>query len=133
MPGAVQYRVDGGPDPGALQRHLQRDQGLCAEPAQSLDAELQGRGVKVQAVLPGVTRPEIWQRSGLDAVAIPAEMVMEVEEMVDAALSGFERDELMTLPSLSDAADCRPWWPRVWPWRPICREAVPPRATSKAT
>ncbi|POA21761.1 SDR family oxidoreductase [Pseudomonas sp. FW300-N1A1] len=72
---------------------------------QSLDAELSGSGVQVQAVLPGVTRTEIWERSGIDASAIPAEMVMEAGEMVDAALSGFDLGELVTIPSLPDAAD----------------------------
>ena len=44
---------------------------------QSLNTELEGTGVKVQAVLPGVTRTEIWERSGFDASGIPAEMVMK--------------------------------------------------------
>jgi short-subunit dehydrogenase len=72
---------------------------------QSLNAELDGTGVKVQAVLPGVTRTEIWERSGIDASQIPAEMVMEAGEMVDAALAGFDQGELITIPSLPDAAD----------------------------
>ncbi|MFY0727865.1 SDR family NAD(P)-dependent oxidoreductase [Pseudomonas sp. NFX15] len=72
---------------------------------QSLNAELNGTGVKVQAVLPGVTRTEIWERSGIDASQIPADMVMEADEMVDAALSGLDQGELITIPSLPDAAD----------------------------
>ncbi|TBN43374.1 SDR family oxidoreductase [Pseudomonas sp. BGI-2] len=71
---------------------------------QSLNAELNGTGVKVQAVLPGVTRTEIWERSGIDASQIPADMVMEAGEMVDAALSGLDQSELITIPSLPDAA-----------------------------
>jgi short-subunit dehydrogenase len=72
---------------------------------QSLNAELDGTGVKVQAVLPGVTRTEIWERSGIDASQIPAEMVMEAGEMVDAALSGLDQGELITIPSLPNASD----------------------------
>ena len=72
---------------------------------QSLNAELDGTGVKVQAVLPGVTRTEIWERSGIDASGIPAEMVMEAGEMVDAALAGLDQGELITIPSLPDAAE----------------------------
>ncbi|WP_448118284.1 SDR family NAD(P)-dependent oxidoreductase [Pseudomonas serbica] len=72
---------------------------------QSLNAELDGTGVKVQAVLPGVTRTEIWERSGIDASQIPAEMVMEAGEMVDAALAGLDQGELVTIPSLPDAGD----------------------------
>jgi len=72
---------------------------------QSLNTELEGTGVKVQAVLPGVTRTEIWDRSGFDASGIPAEMVMEAGEMVDAALSGLDQGELVTIPSLPDAGE----------------------------
>jgi short-subunit dehydrogenase len=72
---------------------------------QSLNAELDGTGVKVQAVLPGVTRTEIWERSGIDASQIPEEMVMEAGEMVDASLGGLDQGELVTIPSLPDAAD----------------------------
>ncbi|CAI8841290.1 MULTISPECIES: SDR family NAD(P)-dependent oxidoreductase [Pseudomonas] len=72
---------------------------------QSLNAELDGTGVKVQAVLPGVTRTEIWERSGIDASQIPAEMVMEAGEMVDAALAGLDQGELVTIPSLPNAGD----------------------------
>jgi short-subunit dehydrogenase len=72
---------------------------------QSLNAELDGTGVKVQAVLPGVTRTEIWERSGIDASQIPADMVMEAAEMVDAALSGLDQGELVTIPSLPDSAE----------------------------
>lgn len=72
---------------------------------QSLAAELDGKGVQVQAVLPGVTRTEIWERSGIDAQGIPAEMIMEATEMVDAALAGFDQGELITIPSLPDSAD----------------------------
>lgn len=72
---------------------------------QSLNAELEGTGVKVQAVLPGVTRTEIFERSGIDATQIPVDMIMEADDMVDAALSGLDQGELITIPSLPDAAD----------------------------
>ncbi|MGU2529736.1 SDR family NAD(P)-dependent oxidoreductase, partial [Pseudomonas aeruginosa] len=71
----------------------------------SLQHELAGSGVYVQAVLPGVTRTEIWERSGTGIAGIPAEMVMEVEDLVEAALVGFDRREAVTIPSLPDAAD----------------------------
>ena len=72
---------------------------------QSLNAELQGTGVQVQAVLPGVTRTEILERSGIDASQIPADMIMEAGEMVDAALSGLDQGELITIPSLPNASE----------------------------
>lgn len=72
---------------------------------QTLQGELKDKGVQVQAVLPGVTRTEIWERSGLDVAQINPQMVMEAGEMVDAALSGLDSGELVTIPSLPDAAD----------------------------
>lgn len=44
------------------------------------------------------TRTEIWERAGIDASAFPE--VMEVGELVDAALVGFDRRELVTIPPL---------------------------------
>jgi short-subunit dehydrogenase len=68
--------------------------------SQSLQAELGPRGIYVQAVMPGATRTEIWQRSGRDVNALKA--VMEVGEMVDAALVGFDRKEPVTFPALQE-------------------------------
>lgn len=65
-----------------------------------LSLELSAKGVYVQAVLPAATRTEIWQHSGKDVNAIPG--VMEVEKLVDAALVGFDRRELVTIPPLQD-------------------------------
>lgn len=72
---------------------------------QNMRRELAPAGVKVQAVLPGVTRTEIFERSGGDISVYPPEMVMEVHEMVDAALSGLDQDEAVTIPSLPDIGD----------------------------
>ena len=68
--------------------------------SQSLQLELGAKGVYVQAVLPAATRTEIWERSGKDVNKLPA--VMEVEELVDAALAGFDRRETVTIPPLPD-------------------------------
>jgi short-subunit dehydrogenase len=69
--------------------------------SQSLQFEFGSRGVYVQAVLPAATRTEIWSRSGRDPNAIPA--LMDVGELVDAALVGFDRKETITIPPLPDA------------------------------
>jgi short-subunit dehydrogenase len=71
----------------------------------SLQKELEAAGVRVQAVLPGATRTEIWARAGVDVGSFPPEMVMEVDDMVDAALAGFDQGEFVTIPSLPDQAD----------------------------
>ena len=69
--------------------------------SQGLQRELGPKGVYVQAVLPSATRTEIWAKSGLDERAIQG--MMEVAELVDAALVGFDRREPVTIPSLPDA------------------------------
>lgn len=66
--------------------------------SQGLNLELSPKGVYVQAVLPASTRTEIWERAGIDVNTLPE--VMEVEELVDAALVGFDRRELVTIPPL---------------------------------
>jgi len=66
--------------------------------SQGLAHELSGQGVYVQAVLPAATRTEIWAHAGVDVNTLPE--VMEVEELVDAALVGFDRREPVTIPPL---------------------------------
>lgn len=66
--------------------------------SQGLNLELSPNGVYVQAVLPAATRTEIWERAGIDLNTISE--VMDVEELVDAALVGFDRRELVTIPPL---------------------------------
>lgn len=66
--------------------------------SQGLSLELSPKGVYVQAVLPAATRTEIWGRAGVDVDTLPE--VMEVGELVDAALVGFDRREPVTIPPL---------------------------------
>jgi short-subunit dehydrogenase len=72
---------------------------------QSLRHELKDKGVKVQAVLPGATATEFWDIAGTPIKYLPGEIVMQAEDMVDAALAGFDQGELVTIPSLPEAAD----------------------------
>ncbi len=68
--------------------------------SQGLALELGPKGVYVQAVLPATTRTEIWQHVGTDVNAM--NNVMEVGDLVDAALVGFDRREPVTIPPLHD-------------------------------
>jgi len=70
---------------------------------EALQVELGSKGVRVQAVLPGITRTAIWDEAQL--AHIPADMVMEVGEMVDAAITGLDLGETITIPALPDNAD----------------------------
>lgn len=69
--------------------------------SQSLQQELSARGVYVQAVVPAGTYTEIWQRAGIDISAFPE--MMQASALVDAALVGFDRRELVTIPPLQQA------------------------------
>ncbi|MCH4024472.1 MAG: SDR family oxidoreductase [Acetobacter sp.] len=68
--------------------------------SQALALQLSSAGVYVQAVLPAATRTEIWSHSGVDVDTLPG--VMEVGDLVDAALVGFDRRESVTIPPLHD-------------------------------
>lgn len=86
--------------------------------SQALDHELRSKGLRVQAVLPGATRTDFWDVSGMPVTALPSEIVMSAEDMVDAAMAGLDLGELVTIPALPDAAD----WERL----EAAREALGP-------
>jgi uncharacterized protein len=71
--------------------------------SQSLRHELANTGVKVQVVLPGATATDFWSKSGMPVELLPQEIVMPAEDMVDAALSGLDQGEFVTIPALPDA------------------------------
>jgi short-subunit dehydrogenase len=73
---------------------------------QSLHKEVSDKGIQLQAVLPGATASEFWDRAGIGGHQnLPSEIVMSSEEMVDASLVAFDRGELVTIPALPDVAD----------------------------
>lgn len=71
--------------------------------SQSLHHELEGTGVNIQVVLPGATATDFWEVSGGSLETLPNEIVMSVDDLVDAALVGLDQGELVTIPSLQDA------------------------------
>jgi short-subunit dehydrogenase len=73
--------------------------------SQSLHHELAGKGIRVQAVLPGATATEFWDIAGMPVSAFPESFVMSAEDMVDAALSGLDQGELVTIPALPEVTD----------------------------
>ncbi|MBV8502563.1 MAG: SDR family oxidoreductase [Paucibacter sp.] len=73
--------------------------------SQALHHELASKGVRIQVVLPGATSTEFWNVAGLPVQKLPQEIVMTVDDMVDAALVGLDRGELVTIPALPDAED----------------------------
>ncbi|MCY1310276.1 hypothetical protein D9M70_604520 [compost metagenome] len=73
--------------------------------SQSLRKELEDKNVRVQVVLPGATATEFWEAAGTPLRYVPSAIVMNADDMVDAALSGLDRGEFATIPALPDLAD----------------------------
>jgi short-subunit dehydrogenase len=71
----------------------------------SLNKEFAEKNIRVQAVLPGATATDIWARAGTPLEQLPRERVMNVDDMVDAALAGLDLGELVTIPALPDIGD----------------------------
>lgn len=67
--------------------------------SQLLAAELEGTGVRVQALLPGVVATEFHTRQGIDLSGIPR---MSAEDVVTASLRGLELGETVTAPGVAD-------------------------------
>jgi uncharacterized protein len=70
-----------------------------------LALEVAASAVRVQVVLPGATGTALWNGSGVELKDLPPEIVMDVNEMVDAALAGYDAGERITIPSLPDVGD----------------------------
>jgi short-subunit dehydrogenase len=71
----------------------------------SLHKEFAERNIRVQAVIPGATATDFWDIAEIPLERLPSEVVMKAEDLVDAAIAGFDLGELVTIPSLPDIAD----------------------------
>lgn len=71
----------------------------------SLQKELADNNIRIQAVLPGATATDFWGIAGTPLDHVPSEIVMQAEDMVDAALAGLDQGEVITIPALPDAGD----------------------------
>jgi hypothetical protein len=73
--------------------------------SRSLHKEFAEKNIRIQVVLPGITDTAFWGSAGIALQQLPSEMVMKADEVVDAALTGFDQGEFITIPSLPDLAD----------------------------
>lgn len=73
--------------------------------SQSLRHELADKNVRVQVVLPGATATDFWGVAGTPLEYLPEAIVMKAEDMVDAALAGFDQGEFATIPALPEITD----------------------------
>lgn len=69
--------------------------------SQTLSAELDGTGVRVQVLCPGVVATEFHERQGMDLSAIPR---MSAEDVVTAALRGLDLGEVVCAPGVQDTS-----------------------------
>ncbi|MGI8609255.1 MAG: SDR family NAD(P)-dependent oxidoreductase [Candidatus Dormibacteria bacterium] len=67
--------------------------------SQTLHAELDGTGVKVHVVCPGIVATEFHEVQGMDLSAIPR---MSAEDVVSAALTGIDLGEVVIVPGVED-------------------------------
>jgi short-subunit dehydrogenase len=67
-----------------------------------LQQEFAESNVYIQLVLPAATATDLWEISGVPLSALDPTHVMSVADCVDAALSGLDRRELITMTSLED-------------------------------
>src|SRR6266545_2081479 len=70
---------------------------------QLLQSELEGTGVQVQALSPGLVRTEFHERVGMDPNRFSPQMIMAAEDLVDASLAGLKSGEVICIPALEDA------------------------------
>jgi len=77
--------------------------GFVTNFTRGLQDELANTGIRVQLVNPATTATEIWDNSGIPLAALNQASVMTTENLVDAALAGFDKGEKVTWPSVADA------------------------------
>src|ERR1700748_2829603 len=74
----------------------------------SLQKDLAEKGVRIQTVLPAATATEFWDVAGY-APQKTSETTMRAEDLVDAALVGFDAGELVTIPALHETEAWTRW------------------------
>ena len=63
--------------------------------AQSLD----GTGVRVQALCPGLVHTEFHERAGIDIDKLPSAMWLSVEQVVDESIADLDKGKIVSVPS----------------------------------
>lgn len=71
---------------------------------QAIHFELDGTGVRLQVLCPGLTRTEIFDSAGADATSLPDFMWMSASAVVDESLAALERGTLVCVPGFTNQA-----------------------------
>jgi short-subunit dehydrogenase len=72
--------------------------------SQLVQSELEGTGVQVQALCPGVVQTEFHERAGIDPSRYPPALVMKPEDVVQASLAGLKLGEVICVPVMEDTS-----------------------------
>lgn len=70
--------------------------------SQLVQSELEGTGVQVQALCPGLVETEFHEHVGTSTSRFPAAIVMKPEDVVQASLTGLKLGETICVPVLED-------------------------------
>jgi short-subunit dehydrogenase len=73
--------------------------------------------------LPGATATDLWKKAGTPVEHLPKEIVMTVDDLVNAALAGLDQGEFVTIPALADAGQ--------WQAYEAARQAMMPNLSRK--
>jgi short-subunit dehydrogenase len=68
--------------------------------SQGVATDLDGTGVRVQALCPGFTRTEIFERAGVSMTGMPAFMWLDADRVVDYSLASLRRNTVVSVPGL---------------------------------
>ena len=74
---------------------------------QILQSELNGTGVRIQALCPGLTRTEFFETMGVDPMSMPEAEMMEPADVVQASLASLGSGEVICVPALESY--CQKW------------------------
>lgn len=70
--------------------------------SQLVQSEIEGSGVQIQALCPGIVATEFHKVQGSDPSRFPSGIVMSPEEVVQASLAGLRLGEVICVPAMED-------------------------------
>ena len=91
--------------PGAMRATYSGTKAFMVNFVRSIQEEVEGSGVQMQLLVPGLIRTEFHEHSGTDITRFPPEMIMSPDDLVQGSLLGLERRELICIPALPDTQD----------------------------
>jgi short-subunit dehydrogenase len=84
--------------PGAFNATYSATKAWVNSFTEAVAEELRGSGVRLLALCPGFTRTEFQERAGIDVSKLPSFLWMSAESVVEAALAGVRRGDVVCVP-----------------------------------